>query len=164
MKLGQHAYPHHLDSSRPVQIKKDAIIGGKKYIYCGQFEEGTDTWDGFGILVYSDGNIYEGCWKNGSINEFGRYIYNTGDYYIGEFEEGSKHGQGTYWFANGRKYVGEYKNGQRTGQGTLWLADDSKYVGEFLNDNYHGKGTEYTADGQIFREGVWKYDKYVEKE
>ena len=139
-KLGQHTYPHQLDSSRPLKVNKGTLTNGNKYIYFGQLEEGTNKWDGVGTIVYSDGRIYEGCWKNDKANGFGRYIYKNGQYYIGEFKDGSRHGQGTYWYEDGRKYVGEYENNKR-----------------------NGKGMEYTADGQIFMEGEWVDGQYVGK-
>ena len=140
-KLGQHAYSHQFDSKRPLQIKRGTTKLGNKYIYFGQLEERTNKRDGVGISVYSDGRIYEGCWKNDNLNGFGRYIYKNGDFYIGEFFDGYIHGQGTYCWSNGRKYVGE------------WEHDDKE-----------GKGIQYTTDGQICREGVWENDKYVGKE
>ena len=86
-KLGQHIYPHQLDSKRPLQINRGTFPSGDKYIYFGQLEEGTSKWDGVGIWVDSNGAIYEGCSKNNWLNGFGRYIYKSGNYYIGEFKD-----------------------------------------------------------------------------
>ena len=71
-KLGQFEYHHSDFTPGPVQQSIFETIGGGKVVYMGQLGEGTGIQEGIGIAVYSNGFIYEGCWKNGKYNGKGR--------------------------------------------------------------------------------------------
>ncbi|MBE7065264.1 MAG: hypothetical protein E7384_05575 [Ruminococcaceae bacterium] len=64
----------------------------KGHAYIGYAtDEGTPN--GWGISYFSDGSIYEGFWKNGSMHGFG--IYKDGDtIFVGNYKEGVLHGRG----------------------------------------------------------------------
>ena len=64
-KLGQFQYSQANLTSSPVQQKIYTTTDGLKAIYLGQLKEGTSIQEGIGIVIYSNGGIYEGCWKNG---------------------------------------------------------------------------------------------------
>ena len=62
---------------------------------------------GSGVETYSDGNRYEGMYK-----------------------EGRKHGEGTYYFADDIMiYKGEWQNGRIEGYGICTWKDGRKYEG-----------------------------------
>ena len=93
------------------EVKREYIIFGDYII------------EGVGSLTYSDGDKYEGEWKDGQKNGQGTYTWSNGNKYVGEFKDGKKHGQGTFTWSNGRKYVGEFKNGIQNGKGTYTWSD-----------------------------------------
>jgi len=59
------------------------------------------------------------CPSDGAKNNcFGTVTYSNGEKYDGEWKDNKKHGQGAHTWPNGDKYVGEYKDGVPFGQGT----------------------------------------------
>jgi hypothetical protein len=70
-----------------------------------------------GTLQYSNGDIYEGEWKNGKRDGKGTIIYGNGEFkgdkYVGDWLNDIKNGEGIYYYAIGDKYYGEWKDGQR---------------------------------------------------
>ena len=69
-KLGQFQYNHSYFTPGPIQ-QSIYEINDNKVIYIGQLKEGTDIKEGIGIRVASNGDIFEGCWKNGEFNGIG---------------------------------------------------------------------------------------------
>jgi len=68
------------------------------------------VWKGFGD---KDTNPkYKGDVENGKPNGFGFLIFTNGDKYVGEFKDGKKHGQGKFTFTDGGWYDGSWKEGQ----------------------------------------------------
>jgi hypothetical protein len=62
-------------------------------------------------MIFSDGNIYEGEFKDGNRNGKGKMIFSNGDIYEGEFKDGIENGKGKKIFSNGDIYEGEFKEG-----------------------------------------------------
>mmetsp|Transcript_38451 Transcript_38451/g.44068 ORF Transcript_38451/g.44068 Transcript_38451/m.44068 type:complete len:96 (+) Transcript_38451:398-685(+) len=56
-------------------------VDGSKYV--GQFIQGTNVKDGIGQLIYPDGSIFEGIFKN-DLPIKGRYISICGDIFEGK--------------------------------------------------------------------------------
>ena len=51
---------------------------------------------------------------NGKREGFGKYYYTNGDYYEGQWKNGYKHGKGKVFYENGTiKYEGEWIYGER---------------------------------------------------
>ena len=134
--------------------------------------------DGFGTFTDSNGDKYEGMWKNnlldglgtftwasgdqyignhanGKGNGQGTFIWTSGDKYVGDVKDDQLNGQGTYTWANGDKHIGIFINGKRTGQGTFIWATGDKYVGEFKDDEMNGLGTFTWASGEKYI-GMWE--------
>ena len=134
--------------------------------------------DGFGTFTDSNGDKYEGMWKNNLLNGLGTYtwasgdqyignhangkgngqgtfIWTSGDKYVGDVKDDQLNGQGTYTWANGDKHIGIFINGKRTGQGTFIWATGDKYVGEFKDDEMNGLGTFTWASGEKYI-GMWE--------
>ena len=86
------------------------------------------VWKGFGD---KDTNPkYKGDVENGKPNGFGFLIFTNGDKYVGEWKNGKKQGQGTFTYGKGKwegeKYEGEFKDGYRHGQGAYTWPDGDK--------------------------------------
>ena len=84
---------------------------------------------GKGTLTWSNGDRYEGEWKNGKENGQGTMTRSTGNKYEGEWKDGKENGQGIENWSDGDKYVGEFKDGEKHGQGTYTSSDGRMYVG-----------------------------------
>ena len=87
-----------------------------------------------GTYTYTDGDIYEGEFKDGKRHGKGKYTFKNGDIYEGEFKNGAKHGKGKYTSANGTIYDGDWENGEKHGQGKCTSANGLIYKGEFKKD------------------------------
>ncbi len=67
--------------------------------YLGQFLEGTETRHGHGVMMFTNGDRYEGEWR-----------------------DGWRHGRGIFWFADGRVFDGAWAGGCPL-RGTAMAAD-----------------------------------------
>jgi len=118
--------------------------------YKGDVENGKPN--GFGFLIFTNGDKYVGEWKNGKKQGQGTFTYGKGKWegekYEGEFKDGYRHGQGTYTWSDGRKYEGEFEDGIKHGQGTWTSINGDKYVGEW-RENKSWNGKEYDKKGNI---------------
>jgi SH3-like domain-containing protein len=103
--------------------------------------------NGRGIYLYSNGEKYDGEFKNGELSGHGTYTYLDGSKYEGEFANGVRHGQGTLKIIDGMTYVGHWANDLPNGQGVKTLADGMQYSGEFKNGLMYGSGRIVMPDG-----------------
>ncbi len=88
--------------------------------------------------------------------------YSNGDKYEGEFKDGAFNGLGSYYFfSNGDKYVGEFKGGKRHGQGIYIRLDGSMLLGDWVEGKADGNLIEYGANRQVKRSGIYKDGKLV---
>jgi len=115
----------------------------REYIIFGDYIR-----EGVGSLTYSDGDKYEGEWKDGQKHGQGTYTWSNGNKYVGEFKDGGKNGQGTFTWSDGKKYVGEYKEDLMNGQGTISWSNREKFVGEWKGGK-QWNGTYYDKEGNI---------------
>ena len=80
--------------------------------YIGEFSH--DFKQGFGIMKYSNSDIYEGQFKGDKRHGFGKYTYLSPSHswlwYIGKFNEDNFHGFGKLLFQNGDIFLGEFRN------------------------------------------------------
>lgn len=113
--------------------------------------------NGQGALYLEDrvitGKFIEDTIKTGVI------VYNNGDVYEGDIVKFMAHGKGEKRYSNGDKYIGTFKLDKLDGQGSLMMATKETYKGEFKFGVYHGKG-RYTKDG-ILTQGEYRYGKYI---
>ena len=121
-------------------------------IYEGEYKDGT--MNGQGSFIYTKGEgagqKYVGEFQDGNFHGRGTFTWADGGKYIGEFQDGKFHGRGTFTWAHGGKYIGEYKDGKRNGQGTLTYANGEKYEGEYKDDLRNGQGTSTFPDGRVW--------------
>lgn len=88
--------------TRPEKILSDGV----KYV--GEWMSGTNIRAGKGMLIWPDGSVYEGWWKDNKANGRGRLIHVDGSMYQGGWMNDFCHGQGVYYHLNGTKYDGEW--------------------------------------------------------
>jgi len=96
------------------------------------------------------------CVSGDCENGYGTYTFSDGDKYEGEFKDNLRHGQGTYTYASGDKHIiDEY--------GTHPLSDGDKYVGKWKDDAQHGYGTLMKSDNAntIIWYGIWKNGELI---
>ncbi len=152
--------------------------------FSGHFQKGKIN--GYGRLVFSDGRIYEGEWKDhyrkgkgvltfpkgdvykGNFNKskfygFGTMEYANGDLYQGSWKSDRPNGQGVMTFKSGDKYEGGFKHGRFDGEGTMKYATGEKYVGHWKANKREGDGTFYLTNGEVIV-GFWGGDKYLGEE
>lgn len=144
-----------------------------------------DCKDGKGIKLFSNGNRYEGNFKNGKFDGEGSLESPKGYKYSGQFKEGNKNGFGI-WNSGlignkltkeennflpaketkdelGQKsiyYEGEWKNNKREGNGKLIIKKNGKtkkYSGFFINGKLNGRGMLETDFAKYI--GVFKNNR-----
>lgn len=89
---------------------------GRRYV--GEFRD--DEINGRGYMTYPKNNLtqsYEGEWKNGKYNGFGTIIWSNGDRYDGEWRDDKYNDQGVYTWANGDRFEGYWRDGKPNGFG-----------------------------------------------
>lgn len=115
-----------------------------------------DCINGSGRMTFSNGDKFEGDFKNGQPT-YGKVTLTNGDEYFGELKNNLFDGAGSFTKKMGEGlYIREglYKNGQLNGRGMITLPDGNKYQGNFVNGKLEGKGT-YTFKGGVY-EGEFK--------
>lgn len=134
--------------------------------------------DGEGVLEWSNGDKYEGEFKNGLRHGHGVLIECKGSRrYEGQWVLSQKEGKGTETFANGDKYVGDFsadvyngqgelrtkggvytghfKDGLRDGIGLMQFKSNCRYEGHWQRGRFHGRGLYIWSDGRKY-EGNWE--------
>jgi hypothetical protein len=105
---------------------------------------------------YEDGTRFYGRFSGTTpVDGRGSMIYSNGDRYDGEFRNGKRNGCGTFTFANGRSYVGQFRDDQFQGQGIWTLENGDRYIGEFQDNKCDGQGTFISVDGSQ-KTGIWE--------
>jgi hypothetical protein len=105
--------------------------------------------EGRGIMVFDDGDMYDGQWLAGNKHEQGKFTSSTGDVYEGGWVEDARHGRGKESSSSGDLYEGEFQKGNRHGRGKMTYASGDSYDGEWADGNRHGPGRFTGADGAV---------------
>jgi len=87
--------------------------------------------DGFAIIEYENGDIYEDNVKRDTRHGAGVYKYAIGDKYDGEWVAGQKHGLGTYTWPMGELYSGLWARSKQNGKGEFKWPNGGRYEGEW---------------------------------
>ncbi len=128
------------------------------FIYTnGDFFDGAwknDKREGPGIFELKNGDKYEGLFKDDAYNGLGKYIWAEGDEYEGNFTDGKREGFGTFRHANGNLYTGNWKNDEEEGDGVFLSNEGNKYEGSWAKGYFHGKGKFTWSDGLEY-DGDW---------
>ena len=121
------------------QVVEDHNLPGERLTkeYKGQWRNqvGPKTkriWEGFGIIKFPDGSLYQGQTSNEIFNGKGRMTHANGDIYHGDWLDGKANGFGVFVDSIGSSYKGEWLDDQQHGFGTeSWNFGKIKYTGEF---------------------------------
>ena len=90
---------------------------------------------------------------------YGRMYYSNGDSWEGNWKDNIIDGQATYKYSNGDIFVGLYKNGKKEGPGKMVIKCNKEIIeADWQNDMKEGKGKIYSEHGKI-KIVKWKYDK-----
>lgn len=120
--------------------------------------------NGNGILKYYTSQketfSYDGDVLNGIFHGYGKCTYTNGDKYEGEFKDNKSNGYGTY-YSIGKIHKGQFKGGKRDGQGTTIYQDGDNFVGEWKDDKANGKGKYTYSNGSAYT-GVWSDGNLVD--
>lgn len=131
--------------------------------YEGEWKNGLQDGKGY---YQSPEFAYRGEWEKGWMDGQGIMVFNNGDRYEGVVHENKLDGIGCYEFANGNRYEGEFVEGKMSGNGIFQFKDGNRYEGEFYNNKIYGDGTLYlkTSDGVISITGFWPLERGLPKE
>ena len=158
-------------SSLWAQVRETTYYDDGSY-YTGQ-RDAKGRRHGDGIIVFANGDRYEGNWKKNNIFGHGVFRFPNGDMMEGEwtgmgtgegyfkwsdgtrvdghFVSGAATGQCIKVWPDGARYEGNFVQGHLSGRGKMKFADGSSYDGNWLNDQYEGEGTFITADGEVIK-------------
>eukprot|EP01031_Cornospumella_fuschlensis_P024824 gene24824-29998_t len=109
---------------------------------------------GEGVMTWANGNKYEGDYNNGKKHGKGVFTEANGDKYEGEWKDDLMHGKGVFTWGNGDKYDGDWEDDKKHGKGLYTWANGNKYEGDYNNDYRHGKGVATLAEGDMY-DGDW---------
>ena len=79
--------------------------------------------------------VSQGEWWRGARQGWGRMVYANGDYYEGEWEAGLRQGEGVLVYANGNVYEGQWEGDNKEGKGRFSHA--SGVIQVFLAYQHH---------------------------
>lgn len=128
--------------------------------------------NGLGQIVFANGDVYKGAFKNGERNGTGLCKFGlTGSIYRGEWRDGKPQGNGILFtlpnelvearfdgfnvvdgqikilYENGEFYEGNCKHSMRNSAGVHYYANGDSYDGEWVNDRRVGRGRIFSKDG-----------------
>ena len=149
-------------NSKKILYNKNYYFKGKityndNSFYLGEFSLEFNCREGYGKIIYSNGESYEGEWKNDAYFGFGIYSWPNGDKYIGEWVNNIREGIGIF-ICNENVYKGEFKNDAIDGFGIQTYLTGDVYEGESLNGERNGIGIYMWKNGCVFM-GCWKNNK-----
>lgn len=129
------------------------------FTYQGLYNEQGLPDDRDGLMIWRNGDSYQGSFWNGMRDGMGTMTYANGSEYVGTWECNKMHGEGTRRFPNGNVYFGSYNQGKRQGKnGQFLFLNGDVYTGDFENDHFHGKGV-YKHKGGVIFEGSFVHSK-----
>ena len=132
----------------------DVDARGNKYE--GMFCRGKKH--GVGKMLYRDGTVYNGDWRNDVWSGKGVLELWSRETYRGKFVGGKRRGYGVCMFANGKTYEGGWNNDVPEGIGKLEphgidrMEGEETYLGGWWKGQRHGEGV--VMEGHHFRSVV----------
>lgn len=129
-----------------------------------------DCKNGYGTYKWSDGDKYEGEWKEGKFHGKGNYFYSNGSTFTGFYKQGKKHGEGVFVDSKGKDFEGFWENGKRVVKTNTLYKDwlPGKWEGKGYQDNgdtwhvvleYNNKDDIKISYTNFPCSGVWYFDQ-----
>eukprot|EP00347_Sterkiella_histriomuscorum_P023268 403335301 len=158
MGLIQDQYEKLQDSNSMSDYNCEQKVHVKRYkdaIYVGEINSEFKR-QGQGIMLYINGRRYEGQWENDLRSRRGYERHSNGNIYQGEFKDGKANGHGIQIWMNGEKYDGQWEMGMRSGMG-IWTGTENgnTYMGKWCRNKAEGYGTYTWPNGDTY-EGEWQ--------
>lgn len=107
--------------------------------YYGTVQAGKPA-DGQGVSVFSNGDRFDGEFRNGTFNGCGTVTF-ADSYmktYVGQFQNGLYQGVGLLTWENGDRYIGQFEQGKCQGEGTFIAANHQSITGKWEKGNLEG--------------------------
>ncbi|NQY73402.1 MAG: hypothetical protein HRT90_01420 [Candidatus Margulisbacteria bacterium] len=130
------------------EIVNGAMIFPNGNVYQGDFKQGKRH--GRGKFSFNNGDVYDGKWRDGKSEGKGTLTYRDGGFYEGEWEAGEKHGEGRRMYKEGGVYEGGWEAGERHGVGRSKKANGNCYVGNYQGDELNGFGVKFSKSGNVY--------------
>lgn len=124
--------PPDLDGQEPSQVYSSGVA------FYGQFEDGIPV-DGRGIMVFTNGDRYDGEFEAGQRNGCGTFTFANGRQYMGQFQADRFHGVGIWELETGERYVGQFEGGKCAGWGTFIFEDGTSKSGTWEDGTLVGE-------------------------
>lgn len=144
-----------------VTTKKSSVpVTVGKHQYLGEIANGLPN--GQGKILYSNGNWYEGGFKDGLRNGDG-ILYNASkkQWYVGHFTNDKANGNGVYYYSNGDWYEGTIAY-DKLDQGTYHFADGEEWTGRWKNGTWiGGKKADSEIDGLKYNPEAYNYNPNI---
>ena len=179
-------YKNFLTNLKIIGIFKNSTFSGigieesseGGYTYTGEFL--MNKKEGYGTMIWKDGQKYQGQFKNNQMNGYGIIKYPENIFYQGEIKNGILEGFGEFFWKKKKKYIGNYKNDKINGFGTFIfkgeektnldilkpdisnsentiLSELSAYIGFWSDGKMDGFGIKINCKDIKF--GIWKNGK-----
>lgn len=131
--------------------------------YCGQFRDnkfqGQGIYHSKSLDTESDISKYEGNWQNGYREGFGVLTYQNGDIYQGTFVGDLRQGPGEYFYQNQHsggpfeKIQANFEDDEPNGDSVMTYKNGDLYNGTCLGESKHGYGVlKFSGSNEIFIE------------
>eukprot|EP00117_Sycon_ciliatum_P024795 scpid24461/ scgid0230/ MORN repeat-containing protein 1 len=127
--------------------------------YVGEFLEGEPH--GRGVMSYSDHPTlitFSGEWRLGFYHGHGEVLYKDGSVFMGNFKQHRIHGDGHFKGVDGVEYRGRYADGKCNGWGKCTYPDGRVYEGVWKDGVRHGPGLITSPSGVRYN-GPWENDR-----
>jgi hypothetical protein len=85
----------------------------------------------------------------------GKLVFPNGAIYKGEWKENKRQGKGQFYFTDFATYNGNWENDMRNGQGEFIFPDGASYTGEFVKNEFQGVGILKNSKGVHIADGIW---------
>eukprot|EP00349_Pseudokeronopsis_sp_Brazil_P007545 CAMPEP_0202966226 /NCGR_PEP_ID=MMETSP1396-20130829/10556_1 /ASSEMBLY_ACC=CAM_ASM_000872 /TAXON_ID= /ORGANISM="Pseudokeronopsis sp., Strain Brazil" /LENGTH=410 /DNA_ID=CAMNT_0049689845 /DNA_START=508 /DNA_END=1740 /DNA_ORIENTATION=- len=118
---------------------------------------------GMGTLVYEDGTVFKGSFRNDQRYGGGVMKFPDGSLYKGDFKDDKMNGLGTLFVAPNEIIECTFLLGKiADGKAKILFSNGEFFEGDFRKLKRNGKGIHYYLNGDIY-DGDWSNDKRIGK-